>query len=481
MKILVLNPSSKESKNVVRDLIYGCWCKGKRIGGATVPPLNLLYVATTIKEQGHDLKFIDAAAEQIPLENIKKIIKDFDVVVISTSTMSFNEDAGILKELKKSNPALITIIFGSHPTFMPEAALNNKAIDIIVRREPEFIIRDLIDRLDKKKDDWKKVKGIGYRQGKKIILNELYPFIKNLDKIPIPDRTILPKNIDYFNPIIKRIPYTTAMTGRGCPGKCTFCTVPSFYGGKNRYRSAKNVVEELEIIQDLGYKEVYFRDETFTAYRERNETICKEIIKRKMDLTWICNARVGMITKDMMKLMKKAGCHMIKFGVESGNQQILNNVKKGITVENTRLNFKWAHEVGIDTHAHTMLGSPGETKETIEQTIKFINEIDPTTATFAICTPYAGTPLFDDVIKKHKEIKDGSALNLASVHDTSFFNQYFTDLKPKELEEYLKKAYRSFYFRPTYMLKRLIKINNIDELKRITIAASNVFQFGMGQ
>lgn len=172
---------------------------------------------------------------------------------------------------------------------------------------------------------------------------------------------------------------------------------------------------------------------------------------------------------------------MIKFGVESGNQQILNNVKKGITVENTRLNFKWAHEVGIDTHAHTMLGSPGETKETIEQTIKFINEIDPTTATFAICTPYAGTPLFDDVIKKHKEIKDGSALNLASVHDTSFFNQYFTDLKPKELEEYLKKAYRSFYFRPTYMLKRLIKINNIDELKRITIAASNVFQFGMGQ
>jgi len=481
MKVLVLNPSSKLAKNVVRDLIYGCWCKGKRIAGATVPPLNLLYVATTIKEEGHDLKFLDAAAEQIPIQKVKKIVKNFDMVIISTSTMSFNEDISILKEFKKSNSNIITIIFGSHPTFMPKAALSRKEVDIIVRREPEFIIRDLLNAFDKKDDSWKNVKGIGYREGNKIVLNELYPFIENLDGIPIPDRTLLPKNFDYFNPLVKRMPYTTAMTGRGCPGLCTFCTVPTFYGNKNRYRSAGNVLKEMEILKSLGYREIFFRDETFSAYGERNVKICKEMIKKKIDLTWICNARVGLITKDMMQLMKKAGCHMIKFGVESGNQQILNNMKKGIKIDMTRKTFKWVHEVGIDTHAHNMLGCPGETKKTIEQTIKFVKEIDPTTATFAICTPYAGTPLFEEVMKKHKEIKDGSALNLGSVHDTAFFNQYFTSLKSEEIEDYLKNAYPSFYFRPTYIFKRLLKIKNLDELKRTTIAATNVFQFGVGK
>jgi anaerobic magnesium-protoporphyrin IX monomethyl ester cyclase len=483
MKVLVLNPPTEQTENILRDLVYGCWCKGKRIGGAKSHPLSLLYVATTVKNEGHEVTFLDALAEEKPVSYVKKIISDYDLVIISTSTMSFSEDAFLLKKLKQKNPHLITIIFGSHPTFMPKSALSISSIDIAVRREPEFIIRDLVNSLEKRDNSWKKVKGIGYREGKKIILNEFYPYIKNLDELPFPDRTMLPKGIDYFNPIVKRMPYTTAITGRGCPGKCTFCTVPNFYGAENRYRSANSVIKELEVIQAQGFKEVWFRDETFTAYRERNEKICREMIKRKMDLTWICNARVGMITKEMMRLMKKAGCRMIKFGVESGDQQILNNVKKGITVENTRLNFKWTHEVGIDTHAHTMLGMPGETKETIEKTIKFIKQIDPTTATFGICTPYAGTELFEDLLKKHPEIKkkmgDGSTLNLANLHEKSFFNEYFADVDKKYLNKAVKKAYKAFYVRPSYLLKMLSKIRSRDELKRLTLAGVNVLSFSV--
>lgn len=481
MKIIVLNPPSKYTKNVIRDLIYGCWCKGKRIGGAKTPPTNLLYVASVLKQEGHDVTLMDAIAEQKPLEEVTKDIKKYDVVVISTSTMSFNEDASVLAELKEENNSLITIIFGSHPTFMPYHSLEKEAIDIIVRREPEFIIRDVVNALEENNDSWKEVRGIGYREDGKKILNDFYPFIENLDALPFLDRTMLPKGIDYFSPIVKRIPYTTLMTSRGCPfSKCTFCTVPSFYGNKIRYQSAGRVLEELERIQDEGYKEVWFRDETFTLYKKRNRELCDGIIKEGLDLSWIANARVGTVDKEMMELMKKAGCHMIKFGVESGVQKILDNIKKGIQIEMTRKTFKWTHEVGIDTHAHLMLGCPGDSRETIEETIKFVKEIDPTTATFGICTPYAGTDLFKEVAKEHPDIEDGSSCNLDKVHETAFFNEFFTDLSSKELESYVKKAYRSFYFRPMYAFKWLRRIRNIDELKRVILAGTNVFEFSVG-
>ncbi|OGM01749.1 B12-binding domain-containing radical SAM protein [Candidatus Woesearchaeota archaeon RBG_13_36_6] len=476
MRVLVLNPLSRSTKNIVRDLIYGCWCKGKRIGGAKAPPLSLLYVATVLKEDGFDIGFADAMAEQKESFNIK----DYDFVIISTSTMSFNEDAQYLGELKKENPRLKTIVFGSHPTFMPEYCLSKKSVDFIVRKEPEFIIRDLL-RSIKKKRDLTKVKGIGYREGKRVRINEFYPFIKNLDELPIPDRSLLPKDVDYFNPIIKRMPYTTAMTSRGCPGVCTFCNVPDFYGGSFRSRSAESVIEEIKQIVGMGYREIWFRDETFTVYKKRNNAIYDYIIKNNIDVTWICNARVGTVNKEEMKIMKKAGCHMIKFGVESGVQRILDNVKKNIDVRETKKVFKNANEVGVDTHAHVMLGMPGETRETIKATINFIKEINPTTATFGICTPYAGTPLFKDVSKKDSSIKDGSSIDLKKLHTTGYFNKYFTELTPEELERYVRLAYRKFYFRPSYVLKWLTKLDSMDQFKRVLLAGTNVFSFSIGQ
>ncbi len=476
MNVLVLNPQSQITKNVLRDLVYGCWCKGKRIGGMEVPPTSLLYIATIIKNNNHNVRLLDAAAEQKTPEDLKKIIQDYEVVIISTSTMSFIEDAYFLEELKNINKNLITIVFGSHPTFAPYHTLDKKSIDIIVRREPEFIIRDLINALDKKDNSWKKVKGIGFREGNKKIINELYDFV-DINELPIPDRTMLPKDIDYFNPIIKRMPYTTMITSRGCPARCTFCTVPNFYGSKIRVKTAEKVIEELEIIQGLGYKEVWLRDETFTAYPARNRVIFEEMIKRKIDLTWICNARVGILNEEMVLLMKKAGGHMIKFGVESGSQKILDNIKKGIKITETEKTFKMLNKLGMDTHAHVMLGAPGETKETIKETINFIKKIDPTTASFGICTPYMGTDLFNEVSKNHPEIKDGSACDLSKLHEKGFFNKYYTELTDKELENSIKKAYRSFYFRPQYIFKWLPKIKNIDELKRLTLAGTNVFSF----
>ena len=174
---------------------------------------------------------------------------------------------------------------------------------------------------------------------------------------------------------------------------------------------------------------------------------------------------------------------MIKFGVESGNQQILRNIKKDITPKMTRMNFKWTNEVGIDTHAHIMLGTPGETKNTIRQTIKFAKGIKPTTITFGICTPYAGTELFQELLKKNpyikKQIGDGSTLDLTNLHEKSFYNEYFTNVDTKYLNKSVKIAYRSFYMRPTYLLKMLMKIRSMDELKRLVFAGLNVLSFSV--
>lgn len=477
MKILVLNPCSIVTKNVLRDLVYGCWCQGKRIGGAKIPPTNLLSIATVLEANGYDITLLDALAEQKDIEEVKKIIKDFDVVIISTSTMSFREDATILSELKKENPNLKTIIFGSHPTFMPEDCLKHNGVDIIVQREPEYIIRDIICNFED--SAWKKVKGIGYEENGKIVLNENYPFIENLDELPFLDREMLPAGIDYFSPIIKRTPYTTMTTSRGCVGKCTFCTAPYFYG-KTRYRTAENVIDELKLIESQGYKEVWFRDETFTVFKKRNDKIYRYMINN-MNLTWICNARVGTIDRVTAKRMKMAGCHMIKFGVESGVQKILDNVKKGIKIGTTKKNFKMLNDIEMDTHAHIMLGMPGETKKTIEKTIQFVKDIHPTTVTFGICTPYPGTELFESVAKEHPEIFDGSSQDLSKIHETAYFNQFFTDFTPEELEEYVRKAYRSFYFRLSYILGWFSRVKNLDELKRVMIAGSNVFSFGVNK
>lgn len=232
MRVLVLNPSSKVTKNVVRDVLYGCWCKGKRIGGGTVPPFALLSVATVLKKLDVKVDFIDAAAIQMPYSEQKKQAKKSDIIIISTSTMSFNEDVSILVDFKNENPNLKTIIFGSHPTFLPEHALSMTSVDYIILGEPEHSIMQLVESINNN-DNYSEIPGIGFRTESGIKINK-NSSIENLDSLPFLDVDMLPKDIHYFNPIVKRMPYITTTTSRGCPGKCTFCTAPFFLRFQNQ-------------------------------------------------------------------------------------------------------------------------------------------------------------------------------------------------------------------------------------------------------
>lgn len=480
MKVLILNPPSKYAKNVVRDLFYGCWCKGKRIAAAEFPPTTLLSIYTILKEEGHETYIIDTQAEKLDLVKTKLRIKQLkpEIIIIPTSTMSFIEDAETLLHIKKSNPC-ITMAFGSHVTFFPRISLKQKGIDYIILREPEFIIRDFINRMDKK-ESVHNLKGIGFREGSKIVINEPYPFIQNLDDIPIPDRTPI-LNYAYFNPLVKKMPWITAITSRGCPGRCNFCTSPNFYGNTYRFNSPERVVKEVRYLKGLGYKEIFFRDETFTGNYNRTEKFCKLMIKEKIKISWICSARVNTVDENLIRLMKQAGCHMIRLGVESGVQDILNNIKKGVTVQQTEKAFKLCKKYGIETHAHTMLGCPGENWETVNKTIEFMKKLDPTTLTCGAYTPYPGTPIFEFVKQKLPEIGDGSKCDLSRVHNIGFYSKTFCSLSNEEVGKAVKKMYKQFYLRPYYVLKTLCRIRSLSEFRRIVSAGLSVLSYTSGR
>lgn len=479
MKVLALNPGSRHSKNVARDLLWGCWCKGKRIAGVQFPPLPLLYVGTILKEEGNEVHLLDAAGEGLDFEDVRERVRreKYDLAFLISATMSFNEDAGTLADLKSVHPELKTAVFGAHATFKPHEALDQPGVDVIVRREAEWVVRDLVRAWNAGGDEWKSVKGIGFKEDGEYRINDYYPFIQNLDELPIPDRSLLPQGIEYYNPIVKKVPATTALSSRGCPSLCTFCTAPSFYGPRYRARSPENCIEELTYLADLGFKEVFYRDELFTVMPKRTKAICEGILDAGIDLAWICSVKVGTVDREILGLMREAGCHMIRIGVESGNQELLDNVKKGVRVEEIEQTFAWCHEVGMDVHAHMMLGMPGETHDTIDRSLTFIDKIRPTTVTYGITTPYPGTPLYEDVVERYPELGDGSQIDVRTIHTNGSANEHFTGLAADELSRYVRQAYKRFYMRPGYMWKMLRRCNNVDDVRRLSLAGANVVDF----
>ncbi len=480
MKVLFLKPIYEGmGKNIVRDFVYGCWCNGRRIGGMQMPPINELYCATHVANANVETEFLDAQSNPQRWTTLKKTRFDsIGIVVIMCSTQSFRDDCRIIREIKEKNQNVKAVLFGSHPTFMPEFCVREEEVDYIVLREPEQTLQELaVALLNNESID--ELPGIAYQGGnKEMVMNVDRPFMK-MDDLPIPDRTLLPEGIDYFNPAVKRVPYTTMQTSRGCPGRCIFCTSPFFYGKQYRFRSAEKVMEEFRQIKALGYREVFIRDETFTTNKKRNMEICQSMIKENLGLSWIANGRVDLIDLDALKLMKQAGCHLIKFGVETGNDEILKNYKKGTSTAQARLVFKWAKDVGLDTHAHMVIGGPGETRETIANSVKFVKEIKASTASFGILTPYPGTPLFDMVVKKHPEIYDGSESTMDNLHTEGFFSEAICSMSGDELSQEVTTAYRKFYLRPVYLLERLLSVRSFNELMIKIVGGLNIFSFSL--
>ena len=473
MKILMLNPPfipkySRQSRS-----------PAKTKGGTIYFPYFLAYAAGVLEKNGFNVKLLDAVAKDLSHDETLDVIKKFNpsLVVVDTSTPSIINDVEFASRIKKKLENVHVNLVGTHPTHLPEETLKmSDKIDSVCVWEYDYTVRDLAIALEKGMD-LKNVEGLCFRGGKKIVKNKSRTLIQNLDDLPFVSE-VYKKHLnikDYFYASVE-YPQVTILTARGCPYNCTFCNSP--FKASYRFRSVENVIQELEFIKNElpEVREVMIEDETFPAVKSRTIKLCDEIIKRKINMKWSCNARVN-TDFETLKTMKKAGCRLLCVGFESPVQGILDSIKKG-TTKNTQIEFmNNCNKLGLLVNGCFILGLPGDTKETIINTIEFAKLLNPDTAQFYPLMVYPGLPAYEWAKqKKYLTTEDYSKwLTKEGWHNCVLDRP---DLLGEELLKMCDKARMEFYLRPKYFIKRLkFLARGKGEIKRVIIGGNTFFRY----
>ncbi|HQC91195.1 MAG: radical SAM protein [Candidatus Methanoculleus thermohydrogenotrophicum] len=452
MDVLLINPPDTKSKY-------------KKYFNIRIPPLGILYIAAVLEENRVNVEIMDCAAGDIDYTGIEERVEKTDpfLVGITSTTPLISEALRSAEAVKKVSDAY-TVLGGPHATFMHNEILReNASIDFIVKGEGEYTVLDLYQTL-RTDGDLGTVEGLVYRREDRIIENKDRPLVEDLDSLPYPARHLLPR--DTYRIFDDNMPVATMICSRGCPMQCSFCASSALHGKRVRRRSPGDVIEEIQHIQEsLGISAIGFMDDTFTLFPRWVEAFCSEVIDREMAIEWGCTARVDRIDRDLMELMKEAGCHTLFIGVESGDQNILDRIKKGTRIDQIKNVFGTAHDLGMRTIASVAIGLPGETKETANKTIKFVKDLKPSFALFSVATPYPGTEFYNKTREAGKLQADWSQYDLLSpIVETM-------SLTLEEIKSLQKKAFREFYLRPLYILQNL-KQDGFSFLKIVKAALS---------
>ena len=451
MDVLLINPNERLS--VLEDSLK-------------VPPLGLAYIAAILEENKYQVKIVDLTVENVEDEILINQIKRFEPKIIGLTCMTpFVSRVKELAEKLKRDFEVIIVVGGPHATALPENLINNEYIDFVIYAEGEYSFLKLADSIIRKRIPIEQVQGIIYKRNKEFIKAKSIPYIKNLDSLPFPARHLLPMD-KYSLPHSNAEKITSILTTRGCPYNCVYCDYKFLMGDKIRTTSPKRVVDEIEYcLKNFSIDYFNFRDSTFTLNENRVHKICNEIIKRKLNIRWDCTARTNLVTQRMLNEMKKAGCELVSFGIESGSQKILDWANKKITLEQSYNAVKMAKRAKLNTLCYFVLGLPPETKETAKKTIKFAIKLNPDYASFGLVTPFPGTPLFDYAINKNliKFDKNQDYIFKSLFNDPILLTKNFTK---KELVNTLRWAYLRFYFRLGYILKKLSKIRSVGDFKK---------------
>jgi anaerobic magnesium-protoporphyrin IX monomethyl ester cyclase len=414
-------------------------------------PLGIGYLAAVLEKNQFEVDVIDCQALKLSYEEFKSEIgkRQPDIVGVTSTTLSYKPALQIAKIAKETNPKCLTILGGCHGTFWDDKALQEwPYLDIVVRKEGENTLLDLVKNLEAGKV-FHNVLGITCRKGEEIIRNPDRPYIENLDSLPFPAHHLFP--IKHFRKYGKVV--FPLSTSRGCTFWCNFCSAVRMFGRRYRMRSPKSVADELEFLhQKYGADQFTFYDDTFTVNQDRVEKICKEIQDRKLKIKWDCETRVDLVTRDLLSKMRRAGCIAVWFGVESGSQQVLEAMKKKLSLNQTKKAFKWAEEAGMMTIASVILGFPGETSETAWETVKFVEELNPSDVGYYIATPYPGTPMYD-----HVKSMGWLKIDDFNKYDTATPTFETSTMGMGELREIREQALRRFYLRPPYVLRMFTK------------------------
>ena len=368
-----------------------------------LPPLGLGYLATYIRQFGYTSQILDFYIRSITLVELSKVLCEQTpkTVGISTTTETYNCGLRIAAFIKKNFPDIPILMGGCHVTFEYNDALNSGVVDYVIRNEGEITTRELLDYLLKGIGRIENIDGICYKNSSgAVIRNRNRKYITNLDSLPMPDRSFFDLKSYTFPASIS--------TSRGCPGNCIFCAATALSGGCYRIRSAQNIVNEFIYLIDLVLKHVNIIDDTMTANIDRLDEFLNIMIDQEINMNWNCESRVDIMTKSLLKKMKEAGCISIQFGVEAGSQEMLDCLKKNVTMEQIRNVFTWAQELGITTATCLIIGQPFDTKDTIKNTVSFALELQDLGArvVFSVSTPYPGTFMYNNPDKLGLKILD---------------------------------------------------------------------------
>ena len=478
MKIYLLNPPFKANFNRP-----GRWQGGVGRGGTLDYPKWLAY-ATGVLEETFEVRLVDAPARKLNKEDVIKDAKKFkpDLIVADSNFSSLSNDIDVVVSLKECTGAT-TVLVGPPASQFPEKILQSDGADMIARYEYDFTTKEIAEALEGG-NGFKEITGISYKENGKIVHNPNREFTtsEDLDNMPFVSE-VYKKHLNIKDYFLSQslYPEVQIFTGRGCPHKCTFCSWPvTLMGRKYRARGAENIADEFEYIQDElpEVKEIFVEDDTFTINKKLVREFCEEIKRRKIDVTWSCNARADM-DYETMKKMKEGGCRLLIVGYESGSNEILRNIKKGVTIEQMKEFTKEAKKARLMIHGDFIIGLPGETKETADKTLKFIKELKPNILQVAVATPIPGTGFYEWARNNGFLLID----NMEESIDEKGYQRCiisYPRFTKEDIENYVDKALKEYYLSTSYIpiaMNNVLRRNGLYELKLMLRAATMFYKY----
>lgn len=459
MKVTLIFTPNELNPNF-RDLDF----RDENIGA--VPPLSLLYVAAIMEREGIQVDLIDMVAEQLTYDNTLERLKNFspDLIGFSISTISFHPVLNWIDRFKRDT-GLPVLVGGEHVRLYPDETMTHPAIDFCIVGEAELPLPRFI-RAFREKTALDGIKSLGFRKNGEVIIDKTLQVTTEIDSVPFPARHLI-RNELYENILSRGKNFTAMLSARGCPFNCAFCNANQL---KYRARSPENFVDEIE--QNLvkhGIRDFDIYDSTFTTDRRRVLAICDEIRRRGLKVGFSVRSRVDVVDREMIDALKAAGCHSIMYGIESSDPEILRRMNKGISPQQVMETIAYTNRSGMETLGFFMFGFPGESRETIEKTIRFSLELPLDYAQFTILVPFPATEIYAYYLEHGlgdywaEYTLDSSRERLLDLVDT--------EITREEVSAYVAEAYRRFYYRPRIMLHQLLRLRSFSRLKRLSSAA----------
>jgi len=459
LNILLVNPS--------QEAAYG------KMTAPSQMPMGLAYIAAVLEKEGHNVRALDMDAEKLSPEDFTGIImqKKYDMAGFTVTTPTLSSALELAGGVKKNSPGTMVVFGGIHPTIKPRETVAFKVVDIVVKGEGEITLKE-IARNVASGGDLQNVEGIVYKKGNEIKETSPRPLMEDLDSLPFPARHFF-KNKSYTYPDALYRKTVPMITSRGCPGMCTFCNAHQIFTRVFRARSAKNIVDEVELlVKQTGVKEIHIWDDNFITAKKRVLEVRDEIKNRRLRVKFAFpnGIRADFLTPEIIKALKEMGTYSIAIGVESASPEVLKKARKGISPERIKEAFRLAKEEKIETWAFFIIGLPGENENTVKETIDFAKSVSPDIAKFHILKPYPGTEVYDYLSSKNfilTEDYDQFGIHTPPVHRLERFS-------PADMLRWQKKAYKNFYFNPKTIFKQILRIKTFNRLKVNLKAAASL-------